>query len=173
MNFADNLTFLANYAGQAAYATDPNFLAQLPIIIRSGEQRILRDMDLLSTRVTQTGALTLGSRVFTLPSNGTAATFNVVETVRLKMDRNGLLVGTQFTQPALLPVSVEYLDAVFPDDHPVGAPSIPEFWAPYADNQIIVGRSPGQAYPVVVYGTQDPAPLSAEQHGDVDIDQPA
>jgi len=158
VNYTENITYLANYAGSASYATDPAFLAQLPIFIESAEQRILRDMDLLSTRVSETGALTINQRAFILPNSG--GTFNVVETVQLKMDVNGLLDGTQYTQPALQPVSIEFLNATYPDDHAIGAPSIPEYWAPYRENQIVVGRAPGQPYPIVIYGTMDPAPLS-------------
>lgn len=160
MNYADNLSFLAQYAGDSAYATDPDFLTMLPIWIRSAELRVVRDMDLLSTRVNDTsGALTINSRVFTLPTD--AGTFTVVETVSLKMDINGTLSGTLFTQPPLTWVSKEALDAMYPDDHAIGAPSIPQWVAPYAQNQIIVGPAPNAAFPVTVYGTQDPATLSA------------
>lgn len=159
MNYADNLTYLAQYAGDGGYVTDPDFLAMLPIWITSAEQRILRDMDLLATRVNDTsGTLTLNSRLFTLPT--ASGTFQVVETVSLKMNTTGGVTGTLYTQPPLTWVSKEALDAIYPDDHAVGNPSIPAWVAPYGQNLIAVGPAPSAAYPVTVYGTQDPASLS-------------
>lgn len=161
MNYASNLTYLSQYAGDSGYATDADFLAMLPIWIQSAEQRILRDLDLLSTRVNDsTGVLALNSRIFTLPTE--IGTFQVVETVSLKMNTTGGVSGTLFTQPPLTWVSKAALDAMYPDDHAVGNPSIPQWVAPYAENQIIVGPAPAAAYPVTVYGTQDPATLSAD-----------
>jgi hypothetical protein len=161
MNYADNTTFLAQYAGDSGYATNADFLAMLPIWITSAEQRILRDMDLLSTRVSDTsGALAPNSRLFTLPTG--IGTFTVVETVSLKMSYTNGITGTLFTQPPLTWVSKDALDAMYPDDHAVGNPSSPQWVAPYGRNLIAVGPAPSAAYPVVVYGTQDPATLSED-----------
>jgi len=48
MNYDENLLFLAQDAGAASYAIDPDFLAQLPFWINAAENRIQRDLDLLS-----------------------------------------------------------------------------------------------------------------------------
>ena len=160
MNYTENLTYLAGYAGDSGYVTDTAFLAQLPIWIQSGEQRILRDLDLLATRVSDSSqALTVNNRVFNLPTS--IGTFTVVETVSIKMNTTGGVTGTLYTQPPLTWVSKEALDAMYPDDHAQGNPSIPLWVAPYGNGTLVVGPAPGAAYPVTVYGTQDPATLSA------------
>ena len=63
-------TDLANFI--VVPVTDAAFVLALPNIIDDAEQRLYRELDLLSTRVTATGALTANDRRFSLPtSNGT------------------------------------------------------------------------------------------------------
>lgn len=159
MNFAENNTFLSNYAGDLGYTTDPDFQAQLPAFIRAGELRILRDLDLLTTRQTSTsGALTANNRNFVLPTD--LGKFQIVETVSLKMSYAQDITGTLFVQPPLLPVSKEFLDAAYPDPHAVGVPSVPIYIAPIDDDVMAVGPAAGLAYPLVVYGVVWPVTLS-------------
>lgn len=160
MNYTDNLTYLSQYAGDSAYVTDPDFLAQLPIFITSAEQRILRDLDLISTRVYDTsGVPTINNRLFTLPTAASGATFNLIVAVGLILT----VAGTQYKQPPLLPLSYEALSAMYPDDHGVGNPSVPQYWAPFTDNVIAIAPAPNPVLGmgIWVYGPQDPVTLSA------------
>lgn len=153
MNYTENLTYLAQYAGDADLATDPDFLAQLPIFLQSAELRILRDLDLLSARVEDTsGVLTANQREFILPTED--GVFNVVETVSLVIDN--------IRQRPLVWLSKEAMDWSYPDRHAVGNPSVPVYCAPFTDEVILIGPPPGEAYPVVVYGQVTPRGLSEE-----------
>lgn len=158
MDYAGNLSALAQFAGDAALATDPDFLAQLPVFISDGELRIVRDLDLLSTRVyDDSGRLTQNSRVFVLPTG--VGVFQVVETLQV-IDAAGI------RHVPLIPLSKDCLDMMFPDEHAVGDPSVPRYWAPLNQAEVLVGPAPGlapngQNYLVQVFGTQRPATLSA------------
>jgi len=75
LTYSTFVTSLANLI--SVEPTDPGYLTALPNIIDDAEQRLYRELDLLSTMVTATGLLTSGSRKFTLPT--TSGTFVVVE----------------------------------------------------------------------------------------------
>lgn len=154
MDYTDNQTYLSQYAGDSGYLISPSdFLTQLPAFIFSAENRILRDLDLLACRTTDSsGVMTANSRTFTLPAD--AGVWQVVETVAL-IDQNGI------RQSPMLSVSKEAIDSMYPDEHAVGDPSIPRIWAPYTAAEILVGPAPGYAYGAQVYGVQFPATLSA------------
>lgn len=159
MNYKDNLNYLAQDAGDPAYATDPNFLIQLPFWIESAESRILRDLDILNTYVNDdTGTLSEGRRLFALPTE--QGEFQVLSTIRV------VLPGPPVTNlPALEPISREAMDSMYPGDGPVGNPSIPRYWAPFDQLQISVGPAPDQAYQVICYGVVYPASLNAQASG--------
>lgn len=156
MNYTQNMTYLAGYAGDSGYVTDPDFLEMLPIWINSAEQRILRDLDLLSTRVYDTQVPTINNRLLTLPTAD--GSFNLIVACGLIETVN----GTQYKRAPLLPMSFEALCAVYPDDHGVGAPSVPRYWAPFTAAQIALGPAPNPVVGVEVwlYGPKDPASLS-------------
>ncbi len=155
MNYTQNLSALAQYAGQAGYATDPDFMAQYPVFIDSAEQRILRDLDLLNTYVPDdTGTLSANRRTFILPT--TVGAFVVLQTIRI------VLPGPPaVTMPALDPISKEAMDAFYPGDGAVGNPSIPKVWCPLNQTSVMVGPAPDQPYEVKCWGTQRPLPLYA------------
>lgn len=155
MNYVDNLTYLAEDAGTSTYATDPSFLEQLPYWILAAEDRICRDLDLLSTYVEdETGLLSANRRTFILPTD--IGTFQVLTTVRV------VLPGPPIApQPALTPISREAMDQFYPGDGAVGNPSVPKYWCPNDQLTILVGPAPDQAYQALLWGTQRPKPLSA------------
>jgi len=137
-------------------ADDPNFVIVLPNIIDDSEQRIYRELDLLSTIVRDTsGTLTANSRNFTFPQH-----IVVSESINVFSQ-----LGTTSTgRRQLIPVSREWLDAVWGDETApscCGAPSVPEYYAMITDQQIIVGPPPGANFTMEVVGTIRPAPLSA------------
>jgi len=134
--------------------TDPNFVAALPNIIDDAEQRIYRELDLLSTIVRATGALTPNNRNFTLPT--TAGTFVVVEQMNV-ITPAGTTDPDVGTRHSMLPVSKEYLDVVANSSAGAG---VPDLFAPISQQGWIVGMWPDAAYTVEVVGTIRPTPLS-------------
>lgn len=136
-------------------ATNADFIAILPTIIDLAEQRIYRELDLLSTIVRDTsGVLTANSRNFTLPQGSgrfvTTQGFNVFTPVNTTTLRN-----------QLTPASRDYLDSVWPSEAAATTPSVPVSFAMITDQTIIVGPPPDAAYVMEVIGTIRPAPLSS------------
>lgn len=134
--------------------TDEGFVIALPNIIDDAEQRLYRELDLLSTMVTATGALTSGSRRFTLPT--TNGEFVVVEEFNV-ITPAGTTDPELGTRVPLLPASKEYLDVVYPS---VAGAGVPSLFAPISQQDWILGPWPNAAYTVEVVGTIRPAPLS-------------
>ena len=134
---------------------DTNFLAQVSSSIDYGEQRLYRDLDLLSTVVRDTsGVLTIGSRGFTFPS--TFGRFVVTNGFNIFTP-----VGTptsSSTRNQLIPCSRDVLDMLWPSLTGAGVPAL---YAMITDQSIIVGPAPDQAYAIEVIGTIRPTPLSA------------
>ena len=152
LTYSSYVTDLANLL--VVPATDPFYLTVLPNIIDDSEQRIYRELDLLSTIVRDsTGTLTANSRNFTFPQHFVVSeSINVFTPVTVNTYRN-----------QLVPVSREFLDAVYPDEAAGSCcgPAVPQYYAMITDQTIIVGPSPDAAYTLEVVGTVRPAPLSA------------
>ena len=142
----------------AAYAvmlgadpTDTNFIAIIPSAIDYAEQRIYRELDLVSTIVRDTSAaLTPNTRTFTLPT--ALGKFVVTQAINLTVDAQRV---------PLRPVSRDTIDMFWPSDAALSTPSIPREYAVVNDTTILVGPAPDQGYPVEVVGTIRPTPLSA------------
>ena len=136
-------------------ATDLNFQTVLPNIIDDAEQRIYRELDLLSTIVRDTGGnLTANSRNFTLPQ--TSGRFVVTESMNVFTP-----VSTQTNRNQLVPVTREWLDAIWPNEASASTPSVPNYYAMVTDQTIIVGPPPDANYTMEVVGTIRPAPLTS------------
>lgn len=137
-------------------ASDPDYLDALPLIINDAEQRLYREIDLLSTVTRATGPLTTNNRNFVLPTGNGA--FVVVEQMNV-ITPAGTTSPDLGTRHPLLPVSKEYLDVVYPS---VAGAGVPTLFAPISQTDWIVGAWPDAAYTVEVVGTIRPAPLSAD-----------
>lgn len=149
-NYTQYIAYLSNTL--VVPSTDANFVTELPYIIDDAEQRIYRELDLLTTIVRdQTGTLTANSRNFTFPQH-----FVVSESINVFTP-----VESTTNRYQLVPVSREFLDAVYPNEASVATPSVPQYYAMITDQTIIVGPSPDAAYTLEVIGTIRPAPLSA------------
>ena len=136
-------------------STDANFVAMLPNAIDYSEQRIYRDLDLLDTIIRDSSAtLTANSRTFNLPQS--LGRFVVTESMNVYTP-----VSTTTNRNQLVPVSREWMDAVWPNEASPSTPSVPQYYAMITDQQIIVGPSPDAAYTMEVVGTIRPTPLSA------------
>lgn len=134
---------------------DADFGAILPSIIDYAEQRIYRELDLLSTVVRQTGAITAGDRSFTLPTE--EGRFVVTNGINV-ITPAGQTDPDAGTRRQLLPVSRDYLDAVWSSTTGAG---VPVCYAMVTDQTIDVGPFPDMNYTMEVIGTIRPAPLSA------------
>lgn len=149
-------TFVTSLANMLPVpVTDPGFVTALPNIIDDAEQRLYRELDLLSTVVTATGLLTTGNRKFTLPT--TSGIFVVVEEMNA-ISPAGTTDPDAGTRVPMLPVSKEYLDTVYPSS---AGSAVPTMFAPISQQDWILGPWPDGAYTVEVVGTIRPAPLSA------------
>jgi len=148
-------TFVSSLANMIVVPIgDPNFDAALPSIIDDAEQRIYRELDLLSTIVRATGVLAANNRNFVLPT--TTGRFVVVEQMNV-ITPAGVTDPDVGTRNPMLPVSKEYLDAVY--GSAVGA-GVPSLFAPISQQNWVLGSWPDAAYTVEVVGTIRPAPLS-------------
>lgn len=152
LTYATYVSSLANML--VIPATDENYLQVLPNIIDDAEQRIYRELDLLATIVRDTSStFTAGTRNFTFPQH-----IVVSESINYFTP-----AGSTTYRQQLIPVSREFMDAVYPDDAVSGCSCDlpPKYYAMITDQQIIVGPTPAEAYTVEVIGTIRPTPLSA------------
>lgn len=133
--------------------TDPNFVAILPTIIDYAEQRLYRELDLLTTVTSDaSAALAISDRRFTFPQHFvTSQQVNVITPA-------GPIDPAIGTRVPLTPVTKEYLDNVWPS---ASGAAVPTQFAMITDQTIIVGPWPDAAYQVEVIGTIRPVPLSA------------
>lgn len=135
--------------------TDPNFQIILPQAISYAELRIQRDLDFLSTQISNSSySFTSGNNVLTIPTSS----FVTLQTVAV--------LSNNQTYP-LTPVTKEYIQNVYGSSTGSG---IPRYFAVYGGDSatagltsqnILVGPYPNQGYTVVLTGTVRSAPLSA------------
>lgn len=131
------------------------YVEALPSIIDDAEQRLYRELDLLSTRVRATGLLTSGNRNFSLPTG--SGTFVVVEQFNV-ITPQSITNPDAGTRNPLTPCSKEVLDVLWPSAQPA---ALPKNFAPISQTDWIVGPWPDASYTMEVVGTIRPAPLSA------------
>ena len=148
LTYTTFVSSLANMLVIPDYAADANYQAVIPNIIDDAEQRIYRDLDLLTTIIKDTtGKLTPSNRAFALPQH-----FITTEAINIFVETH---------RWPLVPVSKEFLDAVYPEDAPWTIPSVPQYYAMFTDQSILVGPCPDADYTMEVIGTIRPTPLSA------------
>jgi hypothetical protein len=156
---------------------DPNFVLILPTIIDYAEQRCYRELDCLHAETQQWFAMTAYQRAQSfLAMDATSANpfpaqqILIVERVSIQpVGAAPHLPGTPPTfggEPAV-PVTVDYLDAVysgqFPNPGPFGRPVN---FAPLTDQILAFGPAPDQPYYFVVHGKCRPVPLYSAAPGD-------
>lgn len=134
--------------------TDPNWLAILPDTIDYAELRIYRDLDLLSTVITNTSfSATANSSKVQLPQ-GTFVTLQNVNVITP--------VGTSSpdlgTRNPVLPVSKEYIQYSWPNSSNAG---VPEYFAMIDERTFSFGPWPDADYLLEIIGTYRPETLSA------------
>ena len=137
-------------------ATDPNFTIVIPSMIDYAELRIQRDLDFLSTQISNSSySFTSGNNTLTIPT----AAFVVMQTFEV--------INGSGASSALLPVTKEYIQNVYGSGSTTG---LPQYFAVYGGDSattgltsqnMIVGPTPDSAYSVRLTGTIRSAPLSA------------
>ena len=141
-------------------STDPAFQIMLPGAIDYCEQRVLRELDLVYTTVTDsTGSLTASNRNFTLPTGAlySGSIFVTVDSLSVILPAG--TSASAGTRQQLVPISKEWLDLSYPSSSTANGP--PSYFAMITQGTVIVGPPPDGNYVVEVIGTQRPAPLSA------------
>lgn len=153
LNYTQYVNSLENLA--PTVAGDANFLTDLPNIIDDAEQRLYRELDLLTTvTVDSSATLSTTTRTFALPS--TLGTFIVTESLNVITP-----VGTApdlGTRNPLVPCSREVLNFNWPSS--TGS-SVPQYFAPLNQSSFIVGPWPSAAFTVEVTGTIRPPAISS------------
>lgn len=153
MNYTDLVSTIANLT--VILPSDANFQQIFPQGISYAEDRLYRELDLLSTVTRDSAPLTASNRNFTLPSNNgrfvVTNGFNVITPSTTTVPDSG-------SRTQMIPVSRDYLDAVWGS---VAGTGLPTLYAPITDQQFIVGPWPDAAYTIEIVGTIQPAPLSA------------
>ena len=140
------VTTLANLA--QIPATDANFLAEMTDVVNYAEQRIYRDLDFLSTRVTQSVAMTPNSRTQVLPGG---FPFVVVEQLNAVV---GGIISPMTRQ------SRPYMDLLYNTDTATSSSDYPVDYCLSTDVVAIVGPPPGSAWTLQGVGTYRPPSLS-------------
>ena len=129
----------------------------LPQILSYAENRISRDLDLLSSQTSNLYTLTAGANVFSLPVND----FQVVQTLEIVTLYNGQVVNST----PLTPVSKEFIQNCYGG---LMSADTPRYFAMYGDNfgseqdsatNILFGPAPNFAYSLRVTGTACPPSL--------------
>lgn len=151
-------TYKALIATLAVVAEDDeNFVNILPQMITYAENRIYRDLDLLSTSDSIIGyALTAGNRQLAIPE-GTLVVSEQINIITPVGTSNPDL--TDAVRNACLPTTKEFLDAVY-NSNAVSARGMPQYFVPFNDNLFLFGPIPDQNYNVEIIGTIRPASLS-------------
>lgn len=129
----------------------------VPMILNYAEQRISRDLDMLSSQASNTYTLAAGANVFSLPAND----FQTVQTLEIVTLSNGAVVNSI----PLIPVSKEFIQNCFGG---LMSANTPKYFALYGDNfgdeqdsytNILFGPAPNYAYSLRVTGTACPPSL--------------
>jgi len=146
----------------AENVTDANFQTILPGCIDYAEQRIQRELDLLTTVNSDTSlSFNLRNRLLTLPTltinNLVVAKFITVQSINV-LTPTGSTNPSNSTRNPLVPASRDYLDLIYPN---VSSMSLPVRYAMFDDHTIIVGPWPDSNYTVEIVGTSRITPLSS------------
>lgn len=153
LTYSDYVTQIATMAVIPS-TSDPNFQTILPQMITYAENRIYRDLDFLFTSIATTAySCTVGSRSIQVPQG----TFVVPEQINV-ITPAGVSNPDLGTRNPLLPVTKEFLDAVY---NVASSTGLPQYFCPFDDYNFLLGPYPDQAYTVEIVGTYRPASLSA------------
>lgn len=156
MNYTSYTLRLANFI-----TTNPDNIDYAPLIpatIDYAEQRIYRELNLLSTRVANSSSnLTANSRSFTLP---TPATGPFITVTGLNVITPAGSTTSTGKRNQLVSRSRMFVDYIADYEAASSASVFPTMYYMRDQNTVIVGPSPGAAFNIEVIGTIRPNPLS-------------
>lgn len=132
---------------------DPNWLAILPDTIDYAELRIYRDLDLLSTVLTDTSFSTTANASKVQITQGTFVTLQNVNVITPA----GTSDPDLGTRVPVLPVSKEYIQYSWPNST---NPGVPQYFAMIDERTFSLGPWPDAAYTLEIIGTYRPQTLS-------------
>lgn len=159
--YAQTVTAIANAI--VVDESNADFLAIFPTAINYAEDRIYRELDLLSGNIRDsTNSTTASNRNFNLPTG--TGTFLIID--GLNVITPASTAPDSGTRNPLIPVSRDFLDLVYPS---VSGATLPQYFAYLsqdtytspAQTQVILGPWPDATYRVEVIGKIQPTPLSA------------
>ncbi|HTV38599.1 MAG TPA: hypothetical protein VMF12_19375 [Xanthobacteraceae bacterium] len=142
-------------ASSSTPSSDTNFNNIFPRAVEQAEQRIYRELDLITTQTSQTAALTTNSRNIAIPGGILILhELNVVTPTGAQADTG--------TRNPVQRVSLAFLNAVCPAAAATLAlPSIPKYYALLDDVDVRVGPAPDAAYVAEFIGIIRPAPMTS------------
>jgi len=134
--------------------TDPNFVEILPQMITYAENRIYRDLDLLTTVTAISSYIT--------SSNARTLTFPIADFITIQeanvISPAGTTVPNNGARNPMLPVTKEWINYTYPSSASAG---LPGYFAMFDQNTIILGPWPNNAYTIELVGTFRPNSLSS------------
>jgi len=152
LTYAQYVTELANLA--VVDPTDVNFVANLPQCITYAENRIYRDLDLLTTVTATSGfSCATGSRQVTWPMDQ----FVTVQEINV-ITPSGTSNPNAGTRVNLLPTTKVWMDTVYASPTATG---VPRWMAMLDQNTALIAPWPNANYSVEIVGTVRPDSLSA------------
>ena len=152
LTYSQYVTQIATMAVVAE--TNVNFQTILPQAITYAENRIYRDLDLLSTvKRSSIYSVSAGSRNMAVP----AADFVTIQELNLILPAGTASADAGTRQP-LLPVTKEFLNVLYPS---VSGSGIPTYFAMIDQSNMILGPWAASTYYVEVTGTYRPDSLSS------------
>lgn len=152
LTYNQYVTELANLA--IVDPADANFVTNLPQCITYAENRIYRDLDLLSTVTATPGfSCATGSRQITWP----LSQFVTVQEINV-ITPAGTADPNAGTRVSLWPVTKFWLDMIYPTATATG---VPGYMAMLNQNTALIGPWPDQNYAVEIVGTVRPDSLSS------------
>jgi hypothetical protein len=128
--------------------TETSFVNNLPVFIRTAEERIFKLVDLENFRINQSASMSTGNRFFGAPSNFLAS-------FSLSISVNG---SKQF----LLQKDVNFLQEYWPDS---SEQSVPAFYALFDDSNFIIAPTPDADYAAELHYYYRPTSLTAGAAG--------
>lgn len=157
-------TFVQRFADMSGtLKSDINPTIMIPAAIDYAEERLYRELNLVTAQVTDTsGSLSSDSRTFTLPTS--IGTFVSVQEINVLSPSSIATSSQGATRNKLAPAALNWLNYLYPSEKSStysSGVSIPSLFAIKDDKTIIVGASPDAPYHVETIGTIRPVQLSA------------
>ena len=130
--------------------TDSDFVALLPTIIDDAEQRIYRELDLVSASVVVNGATVPNDHYIALPQS--SGHIVVVDTINI------IISGAR---TRLLATTKDVIDYLWPLDVPTTPYTPPMLFYRLDDTRCYIGPVPNAVYVAEITGTIRPLPLTS------------